>query len=218
MWNARTQQNSTDRKLVKKQTAIKSFQSLSTLCVDVCVCVSVCVWGLDGNRRKIKKNKILMTFRDLGETKQEKKSLEKIQPHLLWFVFVVVVVVTDHLLPLLLVSFCKRLKWAVFFFLSLHYVYIYFDCCMILLCVFFSRFSLFFICMYVSVFFIFLHSLFAGAVSSVCLFGCMCVLCLHKSKKCFCVYVFHRFAYMLLLFNFIQLIKNNLNKNNKIKT
>lgn len=148
---------------------------------------------------------------------RKQKSLEKIQPHLLWFVVFVVVVVTDHLLPLLLVSFCKRLKWAVFSSLTSLCLYIFRLLYDSSLC-FFSFFSLFHLCVCVCVLHLFLHSLFAGAVSSVCLFGCMCVLCLHKSKKCFCVYVFHRFAYMLLLFNFIQLIKNNLNKNNKIKT
>lgn len=212
MWNARTQQNSTDRKLVKKQTATKWFQSLSTLfCVDVCVCVCVCL-GVDGNRRKIKKNKIL-TFRDLAETKQEKKIFGKNSAP----PFVVCCFCCSccdrppsHL-------FCKRLKWAVFSSLTSLCLYIFRLLYDSSLCFFFS-FS--FVCMCLCSSSFFLHSLFAGAVSSVCLFGCMCVcvLCLHKSKKCFCVYVFHRFAYMLLLFNFIQLIKNNLNKNNKIKT
>lgn len=99
--------------------------------------------------------------------------------------------------------FCKRLKWAVFL-LSLHYVYIYFDCCMILLLCFFS-FSLF-ICVYVSVFFIFfLHSLYAGAVSSVCLFGCMCVCCVCINQKsvsvCMCFIVLLTCCYFSILSN-----------------
>lgn len=151
-----------------------------------------------------------MTFRDLGETKQENKNLwKKFSPTFCGLLFFVVVVVTDHLL----IYFAS--VWSGPFFLSLTSLCLYifrllYDSSL-------CFFSLFHLCVCVCVH-LFLHSLFAGAVSSVCLFGCMCVLCLHKSKKCFCVYVFHRFAYMLLVFNIIQLIKNNLNKNNKIKT
>lgn len=160
---------------------------------------------------RLKKNKIL-TFRDLAETKQEKKIFGKNSAP----PFVVCCFCCSccdrppsHL-------FCKRLKWAVFSSLTSLCLYIFrllYDS----LCVFFSLFHL---CVCVCVLHLFFYIRFSRAQFpvSVCLGVCVCVLCLHKSKKCFCVYVFHRFAYMLLLFNFIQLIKNNLNKNNKIKT
>lgn len=163
--------------------------------------VCVCVWGLDGNRRKIKKKTKYWHFGTLERRSKKKKSLEKIQPHLLWFVFVVVVVVTDHLL----IYFAS--VWSgPFFFLSLTSLCLYifrllYDSS---LC-FFSFFSLFHLCVCVCVLQLFFYIRFSRAQFpvSVCLCVCVCCVCINQKSVsvCMCFIVLLTCCYFSILSN-----------------
>lgn len=207
------------------------------------MCVFVRVRGWKPNK-KIKKQ--ILTFfsgHRSERSKNKKKSLEKIQPYrfllLLWlcccdrppppttshhcFSLALAFLSFSHFQAFFEVGGRKPvfafLPWMCFFFLFSHFTMFMY---MIRLLYYTSlRFllSLSFVCMCLRVFSVlFLHFSFPGAA---CVFVCMCVcvLMLHKSKRCFeCVCVFVLFCLHVVTFQLIQLIKNNLNKNNKIKT